>query len=144
MKPHSTVKLSSVLDTLAIGLSGLCLLHCLALPLALALFPLVSATLIDHTAFHQLILIAVLPTTAIALGAGYMRHRLKPVAVLGGTGVGALVFAAFALHSLHAHELETAVTVAGGIILALAHIGNFRGCRHHNHGAGGLEPHDNC
>lgn len=137
-------KLSSILDAFAVGLSGLCLVHCLALPLLIALFPLLGATLIDHEAFHQIILIAVLPTSAIALGVGYSRHRHKPVAVLGSVGVAALVFAAFALHAFHAHHLETWITVAGGIALALAHTINFRRCRHGAHGSGGLKRYENC
>src|SRR5690625_3971385 len=99
MKPYFTTNLSSVLDTFAIALSGLCLVRCLALPVVIALFPLLSVTLIDHEAFHHIILIAVLPTTAIALGLGYRRHRRTSVAALGTAGVAALVFAAFALHS---------------------------------------------
>ncbi|HLQ86232.1 MAG TPA: MerC domain-containing protein [Salinisphaeraceae bacterium] len=130
MKIHANIKLSSALDTFAVGLSGLCLIHCLILPLLVALFPLLGATLMSHEAFHQIILIAVVPTTAIALGLGYRRHRHLPVAILGVTGIGALVLAAFALHSLRAHYLETWITVAGGIVLALAHISNFRRCRH--------------
>lgn len=136
MKPDSTAKMSSVLDSVAVGLSGLCLVHCLALPLLIALFPLLGASLIDHETFHQLILIAVIPTTAISLGAGYRRHRHAPVAVLGIIGVAALVFAAFALHTLHAHYLETWVTVAGGLTIASAHVGNFRRCRHAGHATG--------
>lgn len=133
MKPYFTTKLSSMLDTVAIALSGLCLVHCLALPIVIALFPLLSVTLIDHEAFHQIILIAVLPTTAIALIVGYRRHRRTSVAALGVAGVAALIVAAFALHSLHAHAMETWITVAGGLMLAAAHIQNFRQCRHHAH-----------
>lgn len=142
MKPHSTFKMSSVLDTVAVGLSGLCLVHCLALPLLIALLPLVGATLIDHESFHQIILIAVVPTTAIALGSGYIRHRRAAIAALGAVGIGALAFAAFALHALHAHAMETWITVAGGLILAVAHIRNFRHCRHHGHAGNRLACHE--
>lgn len=136
MQPHYfTTKMSSALDSLAIALSGLCLVHCLALPVLIALFPLLGVGLIDHESFHQVILIAVVPTTTIALGSGYIRHRYKRVAVLGIAGVAALVFAAFALHSLHAHAMETWLTVAGGLMLAFAHVLNYRRCSHHKHGA---------
>lgn len=131
---YLTNKLSSLLDSLAIALSGLCLVHCLALPALIVLFPLLGATLIDHESFHQLILIAVVPTTAIALGTGYLRHKSNSIALLGLAGVAALVYAAFALHSMHAHAQETWVTVGGGLLLALAHTMNFRRCRRHRHG----------
>jgi len=146
MKLDSTAKMSSVLDTVAVGLSGLCLVHCLALPLLIALFPLFGASLIEHETFHQLILVAVIPTTAVSLGAGYRRHRHRPVAYLGVAGVAALVFAAFALHALHAHHSETWITVAGGLMIASAHVGNFRRCRHAGHATGhccgGSESHE--
>lgn len=127
---HFTRKVSARLDTAAIALSGICLVHCLALPLVVTLLPLFGATLIDHETFHQLILVLVLPTSVIALGMGYKRHRNNRIAALGVIGAGALVAAAFALHALHAEPLERWVTVAGGITLAIAHIGNFRLCRH--------------
>lgn len=131
MRPnYFTTKASSLLDSLAIALSGLCLVHCLALPVLIALFPLLSVNLVDHETFHQIILIAVVPTTAIALASGYRRHQRLLVAVLGISGVAALAFAAFALHAAHAHGMETWVTVAGGLILASAHVLNFRHCRH--------------
>lgn len=139
-------RISTALDMVAVGLSWLCLVHCLALPLLILLFPLLG-TLISHAAFHQLILIAVLPTTAIALGIGYRQHRTKRVALLGLAGVASLVFAAFALHSMHAHHLETWVTVAGVIALALAHVINFRRCHlaghAHLHGGGAPEQNGN-
>lgn len=127
---HFTTKLSSLLDSLAIALSGLCLVHCLALPALIALFPLLGASLIDHQSFHQIILIGVVPTTTVALGAGYLRHRRLPIALLGLAGIAALAYAAFALHARHAHDLETWVTVGGGLLLAFAHVLNFRHCRH--------------
>ncbi len=130
-----THKVSARLDKTAVALSGICLVHCLALPLAITLFPLLGTTLIDHDTFHHLILFVVLPTTAVALAVGYRHHRSLWIAALGFLGVGALVFAAFAVHALHGESLERWVTVAGGITLALAHIGNFRLCRHTHSGA---------
>ncbi len=132
-----TRKVSDKLDRTAVALSGICLVHCLALPLAIALFPLLGTTLIGHDTFHQLILIVVLPTTVVALAMGYRHHRSLWVAALGFLGAAALVFAAFAVHALHGENLERWVTVAGGVTLALAHIGNFRLCRHAHGAAGG-------
>lgn len=106
------------------------MVHCLALPALIAVFPLLGATLLDHESFHQIILIAVVPTTTMALGAGYRRHRNRPVALLGVIGIAALVYAAFTLHASHAHTMETLVTVVGGLLLSVAHIMNYRRCGH--------------
>lgn len=117
------------LDGLALTLSAICLVHCLALPVALTLLPTLAAGLIDHADFHKLMLIVALPASLLAFGIGCRRHRRLDVLVLGGLGLSMLVFAAYAAHAWHG-ELERYVTIAGGLILALAHIQNFRACRH--------------
>lgn len=118
------------LDGLALVLSGVCLVHCLALPVALTLLPTLAAGLLDHAEFHQLMLIVALPTSLLAFGIGCRRHRRWDIAALGGTGLALLVFAAFALHAWGDGALERYVTIAGGLILAAAHVQNFRACRH--------------
>lgn len=116
-------------DGLALTLSAVCLVHCLALPVALSLAPTLAAGLLDHGDFHKLMLIVALPASLLAFGIGCRRHRRLDVPVLGGLGLAMLVFAAYAAHAWDG-ELERYVTVAGGLILSLAHIQNFRACRH--------------
>nr|WP_296044722.1 MerC domain-containing protein [uncultured Alteromonas sp.] len=44
-------------DKLAIGLSALCVIHCLAMPVLLIILPTLGAVLADtHELFHQVIL----------------------------------------------------------------------------------------
>lgn len=116
------------LDGLALTLSTICLVHCLALPVTLTLLPTLGAGVLEHDDFHRLMLYVGLPTSLLALGIGCRRHRRLDVAVLGGTGLALLVFAVYAVHDWHG-ELELYVTVAGSLILATAHILNFRACR---------------
>lgn len=123
------------LDQTAVALSGLCLVHCLLLPIVLAIFPLIGFSFMAHESFHQLILIVVVPTTVFALGAGCWRHRSMLVALLGTAGIAALVVAAFTVHAMGAQQLERWVTVAGGLLLAAAHIRNFQLTRHRHNGA---------
>ena len=87
MRRASSSNFTGKLDKTAVALSGLCLVHCLALPLLIAVFPVLGFTVVEHETFHQLILIVVIPTTAIALGVGCRRHRSRLVAVLGILGV---------------------------------------------------------
>jgi hypothetical protein len=116
------------LDGLALVLSAVCLVHCLALPVTLTLLPTLAAGVLEHDDFHRLMLYVGLPTSLMAFGIGCRRHRRLDVAVLGGTGLALLVFATYAVHDWHG-ELERYITVAGGLILAAAHILNFRACR---------------
>lgn len=143
MRSDSSRNFTGKLDKTAVALSGLCLVHCLALPFLIALFPVLGFTVVSHETFHQLILVVVIPTTLIALGMGYRRHHSRLVAALGFAGVAALVIAAFAVHELGAEALERWVTVVGGLLLATAHLRNFRLTRighAHGHQAQALPP----
>ena len=55
------------LDALAILLSGVCLLHCLALPLLLTVFPIINVHLLSDKVFHMLMLVFILPASLVAL-----------------------------------------------------------------------------
>lgn len=132
MRKSSTADFTGKLDRAAVFLSGLCLVHCLALPVVLAVFPLLGGVFIPHETFHQLILVAVLPTTTLALGSGYRCHRQPGVLALGALGLAGLIAAAFIVHRLGAEELERVVTIASGLILACAHGWNFRLTRARN------------
>ena len=57
-------------DRLAIALSSLCVIHCLATPLLLIILPSFGALFADsHELFHQIILFFVLPVGLAALAA---------------------------------------------------------------------------
>jgi hypothetical protein len=119
MQPPTTARLG---DLAAIGLSGLCLLHCLALPLVASLLPLAGAWA-EHAWVHWAFAWTAAP---ISLWALTRRPALAPM-VLGGIGL-ALLFAGAA--ELPSHETETLTTVAGGIIVATAHLLNWNRHRH--------------
>lgn len=116
-------------DALALVLSGICLVQCLALPVALTIVPTFAAGLLDHADFHKMMLLVALPTSLLAFGIGCRRHRRLDVAVLGAVGLALVVFAALVVHQWGT-ELERYATIAGGLVLAVAHIQNFRACRH--------------
>ncbi|MBT3888839.1 MAG: MerC domain-containing protein, partial [Nitrosomonadaceae bacterium] len=56
-----------VTDKFAIGLSLICAIHCLALPLLLIILPSMIALQLDNEIFHTLIIITVLPVSIFAL-----------------------------------------------------------------------------
>jgi len=118
------------LDKLAIAFSAICLVHCLMLPVLLTLLPVLGSTLFTHEQFHQIMLIVVLPTSLGAFALGCRQHRQGSVAVIGGVGIALLIFAAFAVGTAWGDHAEQIITVIGGLVLAVAHIQDFKFCRH--------------
>jgi hypothetical protein len=115
------------LDATAVSLSALCLLHCLALPLLVALLPLASATFVADERFHRWMLWLVVPTTVVALWTGWRRHHRGGVVVLGAIGVSLIAFAAYGPALVGLTETgDTVFTVIGALLLATAHVLNLR------------------
>lgn len=121
--------MQKLLDTTAVAISALCAVHCLALPALLVLFPLLGGTVLTDEAFHTLLLWVILPTSLIAVGLACLNHRDNLVLALVGTGLAILVGAAVWAHDHASHSVDVAMSVTGGIILAIGHIRNFRICR---------------
>tara|TARA_R110002096_G_scaffold97854_4_gene218104 strand:+ start:142 stop:591 length:450 start_codon:yes stop_codon:yes gene_type:complete len=126
-------------DKFAIMLSGLCAIHCIALPLIASITPLLTATIhhdneVHEFWFHQFILLFILPASLIALITGYRSHgKLLPI-VIAGIGLLILTFIAlFAeqllLDNVIAHEGETLLTIIGGLTHAAGHILNLQATR---------------
>jgi len=118
-----------LLDITAVAVSGLCALHCLALPFLLVLFPLLGTTILTDEAFHQVLLWFILPTSLVAVGLARIRHRDKLVLALVGAGMAILVGAAVWAHDHAELWLDQAMSLTGGAILAVGHIRNFLLCR---------------
>ncbi|WP_043316303.1 MerC domain-containing protein [Microbulbifer sp. HZ11] len=113
---------------IAIGLSAMCTIHCLALPLVLALVPSMAALGLDNEAFHLWMVLAVIPTSVYALTMGCKQHKRYRVVVLGGAGLGLLATAVLLGES--AGELgEKLLTVAGASLVAFGHLWNYRLCQ---------------
>ena len=115
---------STLLDGAAIGASLLCLIHCIGLPILFALLPaLASIGLPSSEWLHLLLLLTAIPVSALALVGGWRAHgRVVPM-LLGALGLAGLA-AGLAFDSVPG--AETALTVAGSLALAMAHIGNWR------------------
>ena len=117
------------LDRAAIGLSLLCAVHCLFLPVLIVLTPALAGTFLGQESFHQWMLVAVLPTSLIALTLGCRRHDAKPVLALGSVGLCILVFAALFGHDLFGEVGEKLVTLIGASVVAISHVWNQSLCR---------------
>ncbi|MGB5591026.1 MAG: MerC domain-containing protein [Gammaproteobacteria bacterium] len=114
------------LDAVAVGISALCVIHCLATPLLVVVFPIIGGTLFANHAFHAWLLVLVLPTSTLALYFGYRRHQQARVLWLGAIGMGILTLAAVLGPEALTEAGERLTTSVGGIVLAIAHVLNFR------------------
>lgn len=109
------------IDRLAIGLSGLCLVHCLASAIFLGMLSAVGGLLLSPI-IHEVGLCFAICLGIVALGRGAIEHGfLMPVAV-GSLGLGIMGGALTMPHD----GMEAVYTVLGVAILALGHDLNRR------------------
>jgi len=109
-------------------LSGLCLLHCLALPFVIVVMPALSELSGGH--FHVQMLIVAIPVSAIALTFGFRRHANRYVLVFGLLGMLLLVIGGTVAHSYYGLVADRTLTIAGALVLAVTHFFNSRLMRH--------------
>ena len=104
------------LDRMAIALSGLCLVHCLATAVLLGL---VSAAggLLGAEWIHEVGLGFAMILGALALGRGVSQHGFMMPSAVGGLGLGVMAGALTLPHD----GTEALYTVVGVGILALGH-----------------------
>ncbi|MCO7188089.1 MULTISPECIES: MerC domain-containing protein [unclassified Pseudoalteromonas] len=121
--------LSEKLDRYAISLSAMCVIHCLFVPLLVALLPAFGATFFSDEAFHRWLLIGVLATSSSALFLGCKKHNQWRILGYGTAGIGVLFFAAFFAHDLMAEEGEKLLTILGSVLLVISHYKNFNLCQ---------------
>jgi len=109
-------------------LSGLCLLHCLALPFLFVALPALTALSEGH--LHAQMLLVAIPVSAVALSLGFRRHGNRYVLYCGILGMLLLVFGGTVAHSQYGIVADRAFTIAGALVLAVTHYFNSRLVRH--------------
>ena len=108
---------TKTIDSTAIGLSGLCLAHCLLLPIGAAFLPLL-ASLADIEWVHRAFVLLALPVSGVAIASALGTPGGRLLATIAAFGLVLLLAAAF-VHALH--DIETPITVAGALLLTSAH-----------------------
>ncbi len=120
------------MDRAAVVLSAVCMLHCMAIPVAVLLLPTLSSLLVgSETLVHTLLLGVAVPISALALWVGYSRYGNVTSVVLGTTGL--LVMFVAVAHLL-GRAAEVPLTLAGVILVAFAHGLNIRRAAAHQCG----------
>ena len=104
------------LDRLAMGLSGLCLVHCLATAVLLGLIS-AAGGILGAPIIHEVGLTLAMALGSVALGRGIFEHGFMMPSAVGGLGLGVMAGALTLPHD----GSEAIYTVVGVLILALGH-----------------------
>lgn len=112
-------------DQLAMGLSGLCLVHCLATTVFFASIASVGGVFLDNHLFHEVGLVIAIGFALITLVSGVLSHGyLMPFGV-GCFGIGMMAGALSRPHD----GSEVLATMIGVAVVALGHDLNRRATR---------------
>ena len=125
---NSSSEKGSFLDHAAIALSGLCLVHCLLLPVIIVTLPLLGQ--LNATHFHAQLLIVVIPVSLFAFTLGFRRHANKAIIAWGIAGISLLFIGGTVAHANYGLLADSLLTMAGSMVLATSHYYNNRLTRH--------------
>jgi hypothetical protein len=110
-----------LIDRLAIGLSGFCLVHCIASAVLIAALAGFGSFLLDPI-FHEVGMTIALFLGVYGLGRGILIHGFMLPSSIGGLGLGIMAGSLFIGHE----DGGTLYSILGVMILALGHDLNRR------------------
>lgn len=125
-KSHEPTASASMLDRAGICVSGVCLLQCLALSLAILFAPMMSLGIFGSDLFHRLLLVLILPLSVGAFWFGYRSHRSLALLLSGLSGLALVFFAALLEATILPPLAASALTSVGGVTLIVSHWLNLR------------------
>ena len=117
--------INKIWDKIGISVSGLCLLHCLATPIVLILFPATSFSWLENEIIHQVFAIMVILAAVMAITPHRNTGRNKDIIVMALMGVFFILSAMFLLHD-HGALYEILITAIGSMLLITAHYKNLK------------------
>jgi len=111
------------LDWIGFSASILCALHCAVLPLLLSLAPLAGLQWLAQPWIEYTVIIFSFFIASVSLVNGYQKYHQKKTALV-------MVIIGFLFiitgHALHIEEFEASFTVTGALLVAVAHIFNWK------------------
>ena len=110
------------IERVAIGASLLCLVHCLALPIAIAMLPALATVIPIPEHAHVWLLGIVVPAAGFALLSGYRGHGDIRPSLAGAAGLVLLTLAALALPET---VWDIPLTISGSAAVVFAHSLNW-------------------
>lgn len=109
------------LDSLGLGLAGLCLIHCIASIVIITVLASAGGVFL-HPAIHEIGMVFALFLGVISLVSGFFRHGLILPLIVGSIGLGMMFGALTLTHGWN----EAIYTILGLGALAIGHYLNYR------------------
>jgi hypothetical protein len=110
------------LDKLSAGVSLLCLVHCVVLPVFLSTFTLAGIELVENMTLEVLMLLAGIIAGSLAIWKGMRKHGMWQVLILFVTGMFFMIIG----NLPNLHHAEAALKIFGAVLVINAHIINYR------------------
>jgi len=122
-------------DKLGIGISGICAIHCLILPVFIAVLPLWSFVTVLHDWLHPTFIVMIAPTVYFASKRSHFDHKITGFLT---TGFLLILVGWIFGHFWIGHLFETVLTVIGSFVLITGHWFNYKhhqtcSVKSHNH-----------
>ena len=122
MKTESNNTKPGFWDRVGIGLSGICAIHCLLVPVIVALIPLWPAFEEFHEYTHLIFFIAIAPAVYLSLR---QRHKSPKITILLISRLF-LIFLPWYFNDILGEYGEAGVTLIGSILLIWGHWQNYK------------------
>ena len=116
-------------DRIGISVSGICMVHCMLMPVVLAAVPLWSMAETLHGWLHPVLFIMLVPISFMALVSTRGKPQAKSVQAFLGAGLFVIALAPLLGHEEGGAVVETALTLLGSGLLISGHWRNGRICR---------------
>ena len=123
--------IQALTDQTSIGISLVCAIHCLFVPVLLVALPSLASLPLESEMFHVWMVVAVLPISIFALTLGCKKHKRYKIIFLGVLGLISLI-SALLLESLVGEIGEKLLTLLGAGLIAWGHFTNFKLCQQHD------------
>jgi MerC mercury resistance protein len=112
------------MDSLGMGVSSLCAVHCFLMPFVIAGLSMVGLHFIQHDATHMVLAFFVLFFCLMAVIPGYRRHGNKMVVATMCSGLSLVMFGTFLAESIFGEPGEFPIMMLGNALVITAHVLN--------------------
>lgn len=122
--PRTPRRFATLVDRVGATASLLCAVHCVLLPFVLALLPLIGLGFLAGHTFERVFVACAALLASGSIVSGYRRHHHPHALYVMVPGIALLLFGVGIDIDVHI-VLHTASVVAGGVLVASAHITNL-------------------